>query len=154
MKQSVQSIQENVMDRGDGGRAGTRAVVEAAGECFNAREYEGLDAVVAADMVNNAADPQGREGWKQVWKAIVTCFPDATAGTKAIVVEGDTAAVHMTITGTHEASAMPLLDGLEPAGRHIEWEFVHLFRVQAGLIVEHSAVRDDLGLLRQLTRTV
>ena len=57
----------------------------------------------------------------------------------------------MTITGTHEASAMPLLDGLEPTGRRIEWEFVHLFRVRDGLIVEHWAVRDDLGLLRQLT---
>jgi len=85
-------------------------------------------------MVNNAAGPQGREGWKQVWRAIVTCFPDATAETKAIVVEGDTAAVHMTITGTHEASVMPLLEGLAPTGRRIEWEFVHLFRVQDGLI--------------------
>jgi predicted ester cyclase len=58
----------------------------------------------------------------------------------------------MTIAGTHEASVMPLLDGLEPTGRRIEWEFVHLFRVQDGLIVEHSAVRDDLGLLRQLAK--
>jgi hypothetical protein len=32
------------------------------------------------------AGPQGREGWKQVWEAIITCFPDATAETKAIVV--------------------------------------------------------------------
>jgi predicted ester cyclase len=137
-------MKEKLMDRGDYGRAGTRAIVEAAGECFNARDYEGLDAVVAADMVNKAAGPQGREGWKQVWGAIVTCFPDAIAETKAIIVEGDRAAVHMTITGTHEASVMPLVDGLEPTGRRIEWEFVHLFRVQDGLIVEHSAVRDDL----------
>lgn len=139
------------MDRGDEGRAETRAVVETAGACFNSRDYDGLDAVVAVDMANKAAGPQGREGWKQVWEAIVTCFPDATAETKTIIVEGDRAAVHMTITGTHEASVMPLLDGLDPTGRRIEWEFVHLFRVQDSLIVEHAAVRDDLGLQRQLS---
>jgi hypothetical protein len=63
-----------------------------------------------------------------VWRAIITCFPDATAETKSIIVEGERAAVHMTITGTHQASVMPLLDGLEPTGRPIEWDFLHLFR--------------------------
>jgi hypothetical protein len=116
MRESAQLMEVNQMDRGDAGRAETRAVVEAAGACFNSRDYDGLDAVVAVDMANKAAGPQGREGWKQVWEAIVTCFPDATAETKAVIVERDRAAVHMTITGTHEASVMPLLDGLDPTG--------------------------------------
>ena len=63
------------MEPGDDGRVGTRAIVEAAGECFNTRDYEGLDAVVAVDMVNNAAGPQGREGWKQVWGRLSPAFP-------------------------------------------------------------------------------
>lgn len=34
--------------------------------------------------------------------------------------------------------------------RIVEWNHVHIFRVEDGLTVEHWAVRDDLGLLRQL----
>jgi hypothetical protein len=36
-----------------------------------------------------------------------------------------------------------------PAAR-VEWEFMHLFKLNGGVIIEHSAVRADLGLLKQL----
>lgn len=128
----------------------TRSIVEGAGACFNSRDFDGLDQFVGADMVNHAAGPQGLEGWKQTWQAILSCFPDAQAETRVVLVDGEQAAVPMTLTGTHEGSGMPLLAGIEPTQRRIEWEFIHLFRVQGGKIVEHRAVRDDLGLLRQL----
>ena len=134
----------------DGMDGDTRAVVEAVGVCFNSHNFDGLDDFVAEDMRNLAAGPQGREGWKAVWGAIVSCFPDVVAETKAIIVDGDQAAVHTVMVGTHRASVMPLLDGIVPTGAHVAWEFVHLFKVDGGLIVEHSAVRDDLGLLKQL----
>ena len=128
----------------------TRAAVEGAGECFNSRDFDRLDQFVHPEMVNHAAGPQGLQGWKQVWQAILTCFPDARAETHAVLVDGEQAAVHMSIEGTHEGSDMPLLAGLEPSGRRIRWEFIHLFRVRDGKIVEHRAVRDDLGLLEQV----
>lgn len=118
--------------------------------CFNSRRLDDLDEIVASSMVNRAAGPQGLEGWKQVWRAIYTCFPDAVAETHSILIDGDAAAVHVTIAGTHEASAMPLLDGIDPSHRKVRWEFIHLFKVADGLIIEHRAVRDDLGLLRQI----
>ena len=121
----------------------TRSVVEAAGACFNSRDFDGLDELVAEDLVNHAGGPQGREGWKQIWRVIIASFPDAAAETRAVIVEGDRAAVHMILKGTHVASAMPLLDGVAPTNKHIEWVFIHLFRVERGRIVEHSAVRDD-----------
>ena len=58
----------------------TKAVV--VGECFDARNYDRLDDLVADDMVNVAAGPQGCEGWKAVWRAIVTCFSDVRSETK------------------------------------------------------------------------
>jgi len=127
-----------------------RSTVEQVGRCFNSRDLDGLDAIVDEDLVNHAAGPQGREGWKLVWQSIVTCFPDAVADTHAILIDGDQAAVHMTLRGTHRESAMPLLAGVPPTNNAIEWEFIHLFRLRDGKVVEHSAVRDDLGLLRQL----
>jgi predicted ester cyclase len=56
----------------------------------------------------------------------------------------------MTIHGTHRDSVIPLLAGIAPTGKRVRWEFIHLFRVADGQIVEHFAVRDDLGLLRQI----
>jgi lactoylglutathione lyase len=45
---------------------------------------------------------------------------------------------------------MPLLDGIEPSHKRVRWEFIHLMKVADGVIVEHRACRDDLGLLRQI----
>jgi lactoylglutathione lyase len=43
-----------------------------------------------------------------------------------------------------------LLAGEAATGRPAAWAFIHLWRVANGLIVEHWACRDDLGLLVQL----
>ena len=59
----------------------------------------------------------------------------------------------MTLHGTHRGSTMPLLAGREPTGRPIAWRYLHLWRVVDGLVVEHWAYRDDLGLLAQLGPT-
>jgi lactoylglutathione lyase len=127
-----------------------RAVMAKVETCFNSRRLDDLDDIVDESMVNHAAGPQGREGWKQVWRSIFACFPDAVTETHAVLVDGEAAAVHATIVGTHEASVMPLLDGIEPSHKRVRWEFIHLMKVADGVIVEHRACRDDLGLLRQI----
>ena len=58
-------------------------------------------------------------------------------------------AQHLTLHGTHRASTMPLLADVVPSGRPAAWTFVHLWRVADGMIVEHWACRDDMGLLLQ-----
>jgi predicted ester cyclase len=40
--------------------------------------------------------------------------------------------------------------GIAPTGRQVVQEQIHLIRFANGKGVEHRAVRDDLGLLRQL----
>ena len=40
--------------------------------------------------------------------------------------------------------------GITPTGTGVVWESMHLFKVSGGVVVEHSAVRDD-GLLQQPT---
>jgi len=47
---------------------------------------------------------------------------------------------------------MPLLDGVPVSGRSATWRFVHIWRVADGIIVEHWACRDDMGLVEQLRR--
>ena len=60
-------------------------------------------------------------------------------------------AQHLTLHGTHRASTMPLLADIPVSGRPAEWTFIHLWRVAGGIIVEHWACRDDLGLREQLS---
>jgi predicted ester cyclase len=45
---------------------------------------------------------------------------------------------------------MPLLADSPVSGRPMAWTFIHIWRVAGGMIVEHWACRDDMGLLHQL----
>jgi predicted ester cyclase len=109
-----------------------------------------LDDLVAADMVNHAAGPQGREGLKLILRTIETDLGPTVPEQHHLVGEGDLVAQHLTLHGTHRASTMPLLAGVPVKGRPAAWTFIHLWRVTDGLIVEHWACRDDMGLLEQL----
>src|SRR5918997_1567956 len=67
-----------------------------------------------------------------------------------LVAEGDLAVQHVTLHGTHRASTMPLLADAPVTGRSAAWTFIHIWRVADGMLVEHWACRDDMGLLEQL----
>jgi predicted ester cyclase len=109
-----------------------------------------LDDLVAVDLVNHAAGPQGREGLRAILRTIDDDLGPVTLEQHHLVAEGDLVAQHVTLHGTHRASTMPLLAGTTPTGAPASWTFLHLWRVVDGTIVEHWACRDDLGLLGQL----
>jgi predicted ester cyclase len=56
-------------------------------------------------------------------------------------------AIRGTASGTHEGDE---LWGIPPTGKRFAVEQVHWFRVAEGKLAEHWAVRDDLGMMRQL----
>ncbi len=118
------------------------------------RQAEGddtlLDDLVAADMVNHAAALQGREGLRTILRTIDADLGPVTAEQHHLVGEGDLVAQHLTLHGTHRGSSMPLLSGIAAEGRPATWTFIHLWRVADGVIVEHWACRDDMGLREQL----
>jgi catechol 2,3-dioxygenase-like lactoylglutathione lyase family enzyme/predicted ester cyclase len=109
-----------------------------------------LDDLVAPDMVNHAAGPQGREGLKRILSTIDADLGPITVEQHHLIAEGDLVAQHLTLHGTHRASTMPLLTGATVSGRSTAWRFIHIWRVTDGMIVEHWACRDDMGLLEQL----
>jgi predicted ester cyclase len=126
-----------------------KAVVE---EMFR-RQQAGDDAaldLVAADMVNHAAGPQGREGLRRILRTIDDDLGPITVEQHHLVAEGDLVMQHLTLHGVHKASTMPLLSDQPVSGRPIAWTFIHIWRVADGMIVEHWACRDDMGLLEQL----
>ena len=130
-----------------------RSAKEVIAEMFR-RQQEGdetvLDELVAEDMVNHAAGPQGREGLRLILRTIDVDLGPVTVDQHHLIAEGDLVAQHLTLQGTHRDSTMPLLSGIPAAGRSATWTFIHLWRVADGMIVEHWACRDDMGLREQL----
>ena len=109
-----------------------------------------LPDLVAEDMVNHAAGPQGRSGLARILSIVDHDLGPVTVEQHHLVGDGDVVAQHLTVHGAHRASTMPLLADVSPSGRPAAWTFIHLWRVADGMIVEHWACRDDMGLLDQL----
>jgi predicted ester cyclase len=109
-----------------------------------------LDDLVSADMVNHAAGLQGREGLRQILRTIEDDLGPVTVEQHHLIGEGDLVAQHLTLHGTHRGSTMPLLAPVPASGRAVTWTFIHVWRVADGVIVEHWACRDDMGLVVQV----
>jgi lactoylglutathione lyase len=127
-----------------------RHVVEELFRRRRAADYTVLDDLIATDMVNHAAGPQGREGLKTILRTIEADLGPTELEQHHLICEGDFVVQHVTLHGKHRASTMPLLAGAPVTGRPAEWTFIHIWRVVDGMLVEHWACRDDLGLLEQL----
>jgi lactoylglutathione lyase len=137
-------------DAVDMGGRNARAVIE---ELLRRQQAGGdlvLDDLVAEDMVNHAAGPQGRSGLARILSIVDDDLGPVTVEQHHLIGDGDTVAQHLTLHGTHRASTMPLLTDVPPTGRPASWTFIHIWRVADGMIVEHWACRDDMGLLDQL----
>jgi len=64
-----------------------------------------------------------------------------------VLVDGDLAAAHVTMRGTHEGGVPP---GAPATHKPFAVRHVHLVRFgEDGRAIEHWAVRDDLGLMMQ-----
>jgi hypothetical protein len=59
------------------------------------------------------------------------------------------------MSGTHRGTGeIPvnggMLVGVTPTGKHFEIAAIHWFKLRAGKIMDHYAVRDDLAMMQQL----
>lgn len=106
--------------------------------------------LVSPDFVQHAAGPQGREGLRQTAAVLDHDLARPSMEIHHVVAAGDLVVVHLSLHGTHADSTMPLLAGAPVSGRPVTWRFMHIFRVADGLIAEHWACRDDVGLLAQV----
>ncbi len=110
-------------------------------EVVNRRNVSALDDLVAPDLLNHAAPPdlqRGVENWRQVLSRVPKLGPERST-VEDLIAEDDKVVLRLRRSGTHKAT-----------GRKFSIENVHIFRFANGKIVEHWAVRDDLGLMRQI----
>lgn len=118
-------------------------------QAFNGRDLDVIDAITAPTFVNRNAlpgTPPGPEGHRQVVERLWKAFPDAHFEIEHLAGDGDTVICVGTMSGTHQGTLL----GVLATGRRVEWRQCHLYRFDdSGRAVEHDAIRDDVGLLRQ-----
>jgi predicted ester cyclase len=117
---------------------------------FNGRDLAVLDELFADDYVNHGAlpgTPPGPAGQAAVLQRLWSAFPDARFTIEHLARDGDTVICIGTMSGTHEGELFEIAG----SGKSIQWHQCHITRVDdSGRAVEHRAIRDDLGLMRQM----
>jgi predicted ester cyclase len=99
---------------------------------------------------------QGVEGLKHVFNSLQTAFPDRQWKIYDMIAVGDRVVCRLKVSGTHQGIPQipveggPWLQAIQPTGKPYSIGHIHIFRMVDGLIAEHWAARDDLGLLVQL----
>jgi len=131
--------------------ADNKQLVESFLRAFSDGDLEAAEAALAPEFVNHDApqfgDVEGdRAGVVAAIRYLKRAFPDARADLVSVVAEGDKVGVHDQLVGTHTAEFM----GIPATGREVRVDFVHVFRVVDGLIVDRWGVSDTETLLKQL----
>lgn len=133
-----------------------RAVAEFVERCQNQHDLAFADEAFHPDFVNHYR-PEGvslpvterpASGFQAFYGTMLEGFPDATMEISDQLAERDLVATRKTFRGTHLGEIW----GLAPTGNRVEFEFIDIFRVRDGRLIEHWTSM-DLGALRHQMRT-
>lgn len=119
-------------------------------EIWNQGKLDLIGTYYSADFINFGR-PCPLDRLHQIFEAWRTAFPGLHFAIDAQIAEGDQVLSHCTVSGTHLGPFVLLqLWSLPPTGKRFSVRQMHLHRLRDGQIVEHWAVREDLGMLQQL----
>ena len=130
-------------------------VAEFVRRCQDQHDLAFADEVFHSGFVNHYR-PEGQiipstqrpaSGFQAFYGALLRAFPDATMEINEQIAEGDLVATRKTLRGTHQGA----LWDLTPTGNSVEFEFIDIFRVRDGKLIEHWTSM-DLGALRNQLR--
>jgi predicted ester cyclase len=122
-------------------------------ELWNEGRLDRIDKFFSKDFMNfGGAVTNAVSDIVTAWR---TAFPDLNFSSDSMVLDGDTVRCEMSFTGTHTGDfrlvpPLPWKLVLPPTGKSFAVKQYHRFVVKNGLIVEHFAIRDDLGMFSQL----
>jgi steroid delta-isomerase-like uncharacterized protein len=128
-----------------------KQTVQAFVDAINAQDWSRLDAVVAQDFVRHsiaAGDPpvRSRADLVEFLRREFQIFPDAEEIILDIFAEAEKVAVRHYFCGSQHAAIGSYL----PTGKTMNAEYIAIYRVQDGRIVEAWVEWDNLAGLRQL----
>jgi steroid delta-isomerase-like uncharacterized protein len=126
-----------------------KAIVRRYQEIYNSNNVEGLNEVVAEDLLTPRmmpGMPQGLEGAKKIHMGTLVGMPDWHTQIEDLIAEGDKVVARITMTGTHTGDFF----GFPATGKKISFTGIYIVRIVDGKIAEHWGEEDSLGLLQQL----
>jgi predicted ester cyclase len=132
-----------------------RVVAEFVERCQNQHDLAFADEAFHPQFVNHyrpdgVSLPADRpaSGFQTFYGAMLQGFPDATVEINDQLAERDLVATRKTFRGTHLGDIWDL----SPTGNRVELEFIDIFRVSDGRLIEHWTSM-DLAALRHQMRT-
>ena len=138
------------------------SALEARNEAVIRRHHDAINsgdvaaaAAFYAEEVRNNGNVVSRARVFAIMQDNARTFPDWKMTIDRLIARGDEVVALMTVTGTHKGVSQRPVNGgvylgVAPTGKSFSVLHTHWFIVQDGLIVEHRATRDDLGMSRQL----
>jgi len=133
-----------------------RVVAEFVERSQNQHDLDFADEAFHPEFVNHYR-PEGQalpetdrpaSGFRAFYGALLRGFPDAAVEINEQLAERDLVATRKTFHGTHLGE----LWDLPPTGKRVELEFIDIFRVSDGRLIEHWTSM-DLAALRHQMRT-
>jgi predicted ester cyclase len=118
-------------------------------DVFDNGDVSAVDRYLAPDFFNHVTGRSGTEDFKRL-AAELGEVPGRSNVIEFMVAEGDLVVAFMTITRTVHRDMTVFGYAIEGRGQSYTVHHVHIYRVAKGKIVEHWALRDDIGMLRQL----
>ncbi len=131
-----------------------KATIQRLVNAHNQQDASGAAACFASTGINHGR-VAGPSGMERVYKNLYATFPDYHWEIQTIFGENDWVALYVLQTGTHLGTPdLPVFGGLihnvAPTGKFVSVPNIHIYQMCDGLIVKHSAVRDDLGMMQQM----
>ena len=118
-------------------------------EVFDEGSVDAVDRYLAPDFHNHVTGKTGTDDFKNLAREIGQSAGAANV-IEFLVAEGDLVVAYMTITRTLNEELRAFGFTFAGDGRSYTVNHVHIYRVTDGKIREHWALRDDVGMLRQL----
>lgn len=117
---------------------------------FLGRDAAWMDRHIAPTFVRH--DPglpfevRGPAGVLQLHDALMPAFPDMKLPLLDFVAEGEKVLVRLKVQATHTGS----FGDMKATGRKIDIDVLDLFQIRDNRLIEHWALLDNLGMLKQL----
>ena len=148
---SVRSPDEVAVPRDRALEEANKEIVRRVEEAWQAEDFDALQELLAPDMETNASVPflpPGLEGWKMAHLQFRDALPDRKVTIEEMVAEGDRVAIRCRLRGTN-TGGLPWA-GAEGNGREVDMQWLGIYRIRDGKVVEHFAINDMMTLTHQV----
>jgi steroid delta-isomerase-like uncharacterized protein len=128
---------------------GNESLIQQWFDAGDAGDVDAFDRYLWPDVVVHAPmglATQGIDAEREVWRSVLAGVPDLRHEVKEAVVDGNTIAARVIVTGTHLGEFV----GLPASGRRFEIDQTTFAHIRDGKMAEVREVADTASLLKQL----